>query len=258
MRSDQRTTAEAFDSRRSSTITPDRRLIFALDVPEPGQAREWVARLGSRVGFFKVGLELFTAGWWPVVEEIAGRRHGVMLDLKFHDIPETVYRAVRRLREHGVSLATVHGQDRAMLQAAAEAARGDLQVLAVTVLTSIGEEELREAGWAGTAEELVLQRAGKALAAGCAGVVASPREVLALRRQWGEDFLIVTPGIRPAGAFGAAGSDDQQRTATAGAAIAAGADFLVVGRPIRDAADPPAAAAALQKEIAAAAEGVRS
>ncbi|ADH86867.1 orotidine-5'-phosphate decarboxylase [Desulfurivibrio alkaliphilus] len=230
-------------------VVPERRLIFALDVPEPEQAREWVGRLEQQVGFFKVGLELFTAGWWPVVEEIAGRGHGVMLDLKFHDIPETVYRAVRRLRDHGVSLATVHGQESAMLQAAAEAAKGDLQVLAVTVLTSIGEEDLRAAGWAGSAEELVLQRAGKALAAGCAGVVASPREVAALRRQWGEDFLIVTPGIRPAGA---AGSDDQQRTATAGAAIAAGADFLVVGRPIRDAADPPAAAAALQQEIAAA------
>ena len=240
---------------RRREIPPDRRLIFALDVPEPAQARAWVERLEDRLGFFKVGLELFTAGWWPVVEDITSRGREVMLDLKFHDIPETVYRAVRRLREHGVSLATVHGQDRAMLQAAAEAAKGDLRVLAVTVLTSIGEEELRPVGWAGTAEELVLKRAGLALEAGCAGVVASPREVLALRRQWGEDFLIVTPGIRPAVAVGAAGSDDQQRTATAAAAIAAGADHLVVGRPIRDAADPPAAAGALQKEIAAALSG---
>lgn len=229
-------------------ILLNQRLIFALDFAQPEQALHWVERLGGQVNFFKVGLELFTAGWWPVVEAIIGRGHQVMLDLKFYDIPETVHRAVRQLREHGVSLATVHG-NAAMVQAAAEAARGDLRILAVTVLTSIGEGELAEMGWGGTAEELVLLRARKALAAGSAGVVASAREVAELRRCLGHDFLVVTPGIRPA--EGRA-TDDQRRVATAGAAIAQGADHLVVGRPIRDAADPLAAVASLQAEIAAA------
>lgn len=243
-------------------ISLSQRIIFALDFPEPATALRWVERLEERVGYFKVGLELFTAGWWPVVEGISGRGHRVMLDLKFHDIPETIYRSVGRLREHGVSLATVHGQDRAMLQAAAEAARGDLAILAVTVLTSIGEEDLRAQGFNDGIGNLVLKRAQLAKEAGCAGVVCSPREVAALRRRLGPDFLLVTPGIRPTDHQNLAGTpgeqsqnlrpDDQQRTAGAGAAMAAGADHLVVGRPIRDAAEPLAVVTALQAEIAAA------
>jgi orotidine-5'-phosphate decarboxylase len=228
-------------------IPLNERLIFALDFPRPEEALAWVDRLGGRIGFFKVGLQLFTAAWWPVVDAIVARGHKVMLDLKFYDIPETVYQAVRQLREHGVSLATVHGNP--PIIEAAVAAGGELRILAVTVLTSFGEEELAGMGWRGTAAELVLLRARAAVAAGCAGVVASAREAALLRRELGHDFLVVTPGIRPAEPDGA---DDQRRVATAGAAIAAGADYLVVGRPIRTAADPLAMVAALQQEIAAA------
>ena len=234
--------------RGAGQIPLNERLIFALDFPRPEEALAWVDRLGGRIGFFKVGLQLFTAGWWPVVDAIVARGHKVMLDLKFYDIPETVYQAVRQLRAHGVSLATVHGNP--PIIEAAVAAGGELRILAVTVLTSFGEEELAGMGWQGTAAELVLLRARAAVAAGCAGVVASAREAALLRRELGHDFLVVTPGIRPAEP--GAGKDDQRRVATAGAAIAAGADYLVVGRPIRTAADPVALVAALQQEIAAA------
>ncbi|MDZ7642696.1 MAG: orotidine-5'-phosphate decarboxylase [Desulfurivibrio sp.] len=227
-------------------ITDQQRLIFALDFAEPAEALAWVKRLEGRVTFFKVGLQLFIAGWWPVVDEIVARGQQVMLDLKFFDIPETVQKAVTQLQNHGVSLATIHGND--AIVRAAVAAKGDIKLLAVTVLTSFDESDLRQMGLTGSVADLVRQRAARAVALGCDGVVCSPHEVAALRGELGDDFLAVTPGIRPAAAAG----DDQRRVATAGAAIANGADHLVVGRPIATAADPLALVDELQAEIATA------
>ncbi len=238
------------------------RLIFALDLPSPAEAQRWVERLEPQVGFFKVGLELFVAGGLPVVDWIVGRGHKVMLDLKFHDIPATVGRAVRLLTGHGITFATVHGRDGVV--EAAVAARGDrgdrsdsgaLGILAVTVLTSTPNYRLNSKGEAvteGRLEDLVLSRAGLAVSKGCSGVVCSGREAPMLRRELGEGFVIVTPGIRPA-----AGGDDQVRVTTAGQAIANGADHVVVGRPIRDAQDPLAVAVAMQEEIRAVVGGGR-
>lgn len=228
-------------------IAPGQRLIFALDFAEPAEALAWVERLAGRVGFFKVGLQLFTAGWWPVVDEIVARGQQVMLDLKFFDIPETVQKAVAQLQNHGVSLATIHGND--AIVRAAVAAKGDIKLLAVTVLTSFDESDMRQLGLTGSVAELVRLRAARAVELGCDGVVCSAQEVATLRGEIGDQFLAVTPGIRPATA---AGDDDQRRIATAGAAIANGADHLVIGRPIAAAADPLAVVDNLQAEIAAA------
>lgn len=227
-------------------IPLEERIIFALDLADPRQAQALVDRLADRIRFFKVGLQLFLAGGWPVVEHIAARDCQVMLDLKLHDIPATVQLAVRQFADRGVTFATVHGY-RPVVEAALAADSG-VAILAVTVLTSMGREETTELGFTGTVEELVLRRAGAALQLGCHGVVCSAREAASLRRQLGQDFVIVTPGIRPAGAE----TNDQQRVATPGQAIADGADYLVIGRPIRDAADPAARIASIQEEIAAA------
>lgn len=231
----------------SPNIALDERIIFALDFADPGEALRWVARLDDRIRFFKVGLQLFTAGWWPVVEAITARGNKVMLDLKFFDIPETVQRAVEQLHNHGVSLATIHGND--SIIRAAVAAKGDIRLLAVTVLTSFDESDMRKMGLNGPVADLVRMRARKAVELGCDGVVCSALEVAGLRGELGDDFLAVTPGIRPADS---AGSDDQRRIATAGAAIANGADHLVIGRPISNAPDPLALIDSLQGEIAAA------
>ncbi len=228
-------------------IALEQRIIFALDFAEPAQALAWVERLSGRIGFFKVGLQLFTAGWWPVVDEIVARGHKVMLDLKFFDIPETVQKAVEQLQNHGVSLATVHGND-AIIRAAV-AAKGDIRLLAVTVLTSFDESDMRQMGLRGPVADLVRRRAARAVELGCDGVVCSALEVAGLRAELGPDFLAVTPGIRPAAA---AGDDDQRRIATPGVAISNGADHLVIGRPIAAAADPLALVDAMQAEIRAA------
>jgi orotidine-5'-phosphate decarboxylase len=229
------------------TIPFRERLILALDVDRPDKAKEWVEQTEDAIGFYKVGLQLFLAGWFEIVDWIVRRGHKVMLDLKFFDIPETVKLAVRQLNDRGVSLATVHGNP-PILRAAVEA-RGDVKLLAVTVLTSIGEEDLRAEGMTGSIEDLVDLRARRAMELGCDGVVCSGHEAARLRSGLGEGPLIVTPGIRPAQG---GGPDDQTRVMTAGRAIANGADYLVVGRPITRAAEPLAVIRAMQAEIAGA------
>ncbi|HBI16217.1 MAG TPA: orotidine-5'-phosphate decarboxylase [Desulfobulbaceae bacterium] len=228
-------------------IPLNERIIFALDFPEPELAAQWVRKLDSHLRFFKVGLQLFLAGGWPVVEDIIGRGNKVMLDLKFFDIPETVHLAVRQLQNRGVSFATIHG-NRPIIEAAV-ADKGEMKVLAVTVLTSFDESDMVEMGFTGSVRDLVLIRARKALALGCDGVVASALEATPLRDELGKNFLVVTPGIRP-GLNRDVERDDQRRVATALQAIADGADHVVIGRPISTAPDPVAAVAAIQEEIA--------
>lgn len=225
------------------------RIILALDVDSPEKARILVERTESHLGFYKVGLQLFLAGGFEVVDWLVGRGHRVMLDLKLHDISATVGLAVEQLCHHGVTFATVHGEP-PVVRAAVGASHGRVGILAVTVLTSLGEEDLRGVGITMPLPDLVLHRARTALAAGCAGVVASAQEAALLRRELGRDFAIVTPGIRP-GADLLSSSDDQNRIMTPGKAIAAGADYLVIGRPISQAGDPIAVIEALQAEIAA-------
>ncbi|MFZ2447042.1 MAG: orotidine-5'-phosphate decarboxylase [Syntrophobacteraceae bacterium] len=223
------------------------RIIFALDVGSPDQAKELVKRLESHIGFYKVGLQLFLAGWFPVVEWIAGRGHKVMVDLKFFDVPETVKLAVAQLTGRNVTFATVHGND-PILKAAAEAKR-EVKILAVTALTSFGEEDMKEMlGAPCKIEDLVLARARRALEAGIDGIVSSGLEAARLRGELGDKFLVVTPGIRP-GSNTEVPRDDQKRIMTAGLAIANGADHIVVGRPIRDAADPILVIESMWKEI---------
>lgn len=223
------------------------RIIFALDVESPQVAKEWVLRLESHIKFYKVGLQLFLAGWFPIVEWIASRNHKVMVDLKFFDVPETVKLAMLQLRGRGITFATVHGND-PILRAAA-AAKDEVKLLAVTVLTSFGQEDMEEIfGGPVNVADLVYRRARRALALGCDGVVSSGLEVPRLRRELGDRFLVVTPGIRP-GSNREIDLDDQKRIVTAGRAIANGADHIVVGRPISTASDPLRAVEAMQKEI---------
>ncbi|MCF8055007.1 MAG: orotidine-5'-phosphate decarboxylase [Desulfocapsa sp.] len=222
------------------------RIIVALDVDRPELAKEMVKRCESHVGYFKVGLQLFMASYFEVVDWMLDRGHKVMLDLKFFDIPETVKLAVEQVNSRGVSLATIHGND-AIIRAAMEA-RGDLKLLAVTVLTSFGEEDLRAMGMTQSVEDLVLFRARRALELGCDGVVSSGLEAERLRKDLGDKLLIVTPGIRP-GANVRDGSDDQKRIITAGRAIATGADHVVVGRPITKAVDPVKVIEEMQEDI---------
>lgn len=227
------------------TIPPEDRLIFALDVPGAEEAKRLVGTLREAVRFYKVGLELFLAGGgFELIDWLVGQEKKVFLDLKLYDIPETVARAVRRLRERPVTFLTVHG-DGAILQAACRE-KGDLKILAVTVLTSLNQEGLRELGFDGELSELVRARARRAQEIGCDGVIASGLEARPLRDALGDELLIVTPGIRPAGERPA---DDQKRVVTVEEALRHGADYLVVGRPIRDAPDPYAAALHIQGTI---------
>jgi orotidine-5'-phosphate decarboxylase len=224
------------------------RIIVALDVDHPQKARAMVKRCESHVGFFKVGLQLFMADYFNTVEWILDRGHQVMLDLKFYDIPETVRLAVEQVNDRGVSLLTVHGND--PIIRAAVGARGNMKILAVTVLTSFGEQDMGPMGLKGTLDDLVLYRARRALEIGCDGIVSSGLEAERLRTELGSELLIVTPGIRPAAAVAA--GDDQTRVVTAGMAVGSGADHLVVGRPITRADDPVSVIEALQAEIVAA------
>jgi orotidine-5'-phosphate decarboxylase len=222
------------------------RLIAALDAPTRSEADALVDRLGEVPSWIKIGLELFCSEGPAIVREHVARGRSVMLDLKLHDIPETVARATAQVAQLGAGLITVHaGGGRAMLEAAVRAAGSSTRVLAVTVLTSLDDGDLNEIGANGPVSELVRKRAELAIAAGCAGVVASPHEVAAVRAVAPGDFLIVTPGVRPAGA--AAG--DQKRVMTPKQARLAGADLVVVGRPLRDAPDPAAAARAIVAEL---------
>ncbi|MCM2269461.1 MAG: orotidine-5'-phosphate decarboxylase [Thermoanaerobaculia bacterium] len=219
----------------------------ALDTDERATFDAWCARFGPRVGVLKVGLEAFVRWGPPAVA--AARRHArrLFLDLKLHDIPNTVAGAVDAACALGVDYLTVHaGGGPAMLAAAAEAARGRLTLLAVTVLTHLDADELARLGLPGSAGERAESWARLARAAGCGGVVCSPQEVAALRRREPRPFTLVTPGIRPAGAA----SGDQKRIATPREALAAGADLLVIGRPLTRAADADAALAALAAELA--------
>lgn len=233
----------------AKNIPLNERIIFALDVDSPVEAERWLDRLGERVNFYKVGLQLFLAGWFPVIEMISARGHKVMVDLKFFDIPETVALAVRELKHRGATFITVHGNDPILRAAVQE--RGSAGILAVTVLTSFDESDMREMGFTGTIEQLVYHRARKALDLGCDGVVSSGLEAPRLREGLGDKFLIVTPGIRP-GTNDVVREDDQKRIASAYAAIRNGADHVVVGRPIRNAKDPIAVVKAMQEEIVAA------
>jgi len=204
-----------------------------------------VERLGDAVSFYKIGLELSTTGqYYEVLDWLVKRGNRVFCDLKLHDIPETVRRAVANLRGRGVTFLTVHA-DRGVMSAAV-GERGDVKILAVTVLTSTGQADLAEQGYGGRLEELVMKRAGAAAELGCDGVITSGLEVSALRARYGEKLLFVTPGIRPIG--GDAG--DQKRVVDVAQAFKNGADYIVVGRPVRDAKDPRAAAEAIQKTIA--------
>jgi len=226
-----------------SKIPPADRLIVALDVPNPAQALALVDLLAPHVRFFKVGFQLFLAGGLAVCDAIATRGCKVMLDLKFHDIPQTVSLAVAQLADHDIALVTVHGYPQ-VVEAAAKA-KGRAKILAVTVLTSLGTEELQQTGFAGTLADLVRLRAATSLAAGADGLVCSPLEVAVLRKHLGQKPLIATPGIRLLDSP----RDDQVRTATPLAAIQAGADHIIVGRPITRHPDPAGVARAIAEEI---------
>ncbi len=231
---------------------PADRLIVALDVSSAAAAQRIVAALGDSAQIYKVGMQLYTAEGPQVVRDLVNSGHQVFLDLKYHDIPNTVASAIREAARLGVSMLTVHalGGEK-MLRAAAEAARSaadvhdQLQILAVTVLTSMDDADLHQTGVSANLLDQVLRLASTALDAGCAGVVSSAREVKALRAKLGRNFLIITPGVRPAGTDHA----DQARVVTPAEAIQAGATHIVVGRPITAAENPAAAARAIQQEI---------
>ena len=221
------------------------RLIFALDVPDANSARRLVDRLGDSVHFYKMGLELFTAGeYFELLDWLVGKGKKLFVDLKFFDIPATVAAAVKRLRGRGITFATVHGYQ-SIMQAAAEA-KGDVKILAVTVLTSLSRNDLDDLGFGGDVSQLVLSRSRRALEAGCDGVICSGLEAALIRQHVDPRLLVVTPGIRPA--EGRA-MDDQKRVVTVEQAFTNGADYIVVGRPIRDAADPRAAAESIQQAV---------
>lgn len=230
------------------TIPTRERLIVALDVPDIPAARALIHTLGDSAVFYKLGLELFmSAGFFELLDELRRAGKKVFVDLKFFDIPETVARAVKSLAERGADFCTIHG-NQAIMEAAARARSGSpLRVLAVTALTSLDRGDLDDLGFQCDVGALVLSRARRALAAGCDGVVSSGLEVARLKQEIGGKLICVTPGIRP---VDNQAESDQKRVMTPAAAIRAGADYIVVGRPIRDAADPRAAAEAIQLEIA--------
>lgn len=228
-------------------------VIFPLDVPSGGTARQLVSKLHNHVGMFKIGLELFVQTGPDLVRWITEHTGvGIFLDLKLHDIPVTVERAMRGIADLCVKLTTVHcGENRNMLKSAVTGSGGKVGILGVTMLTSVAASDLRSAGYADEFTDdlsrLVLFKAAMAKESGCAGVVCSGREVELIKKEMGETFLTVTPGIRPDWAVG--GKDDQKRVVTPAMAVAKGADYVVIGRPIRDADDPVAAAARIAEEI---------
>jgi len=222
------------------------RLIFAMDVSTADEAKRLVETLGDSVKFYKLGLQIFMAGgYYDLIEWLVERDKKVFVDLKFFDVPETVKLAVGQLKNRGVSFATVHGNE-AMLRAAVSQKNG-LKILAVTVLTSLDRQDLNDLGFECSVQELVLSRARRALAVGCDGVISSGLEAPALRHELGDNFLIVSPGIRPVDNNT---QDDQKRVASVEDAFLGGADYVVIGRPIRDAADPRQKAEEIQATIA--------
>lgn len=235
----------------NARVAEDRdRLIFALDVDSSERARALAGTLGDSVTFYKVGLELAMApGYFELVDWLKARGKKVFVDVKLFDVPATVAAAVRRLCARDIDFVTVHG-NQGIMEAAAAARNGPTRILAVTALTSLDQGDLDDLGFECDVATLVLSRARRALAAGCDGVVSSGLEVERLRAEAPDRLLAVTPGIRPV--RNDAPADDQKRVMTPTAAITAGADYLVVGRPIRDAADPAAAAEDIHAEIATA------
>jgi orotidine-5'-phosphate decarboxylase len=220
------------------------RLIFAMDVADHDEARRLVNLLGDSISFYKLGLEFFMAGdYFAFIDWLADKGKKVFVDLKFFDVPNTVASAVRALRGRNATFATVHGQD-GLLKAAADE-KGEIKILAVTALTSLDDGDLKSLGFQVDAEKLVLSRAERALALGCDGVVSSGLEVEPLRSKLGSNFLVVVPGIRPV-----SNTDDQKRVVDVEEAFRRGADYIVVGRPIKSAPDPRKAAEDMQARIA--------
>jgi orotidine-5'-phosphate decarboxylase len=236
---------------RSEAISPkaiptSERLIAALDVPDVEKAKRLVEELGDSVAFYKLGLELFMTGnLYPLLDWLHDRGKKSFVDLKFFDVPNTVGSAVRQLSGRNAAFATVHGNDDILRAAAAE--KNDLKILAVTVLTSLDNHDLQALGFAVDVRRLVLSRARRALEIGCDGVISSGLEAAELRQNLGNNFLIVVPGIRP---VENRDTDDQKRTVDVEEAFERGADYIVVGRPIRGAASPRAVAESMQERIA--------
>ena len=234
----------------SKAIPPAERLICALDMPSSTTARQLVETLGDTVRFYKIGLELFMAGgYFELIEWLRAHDKKIFVDLKFFDVPETVRSAVRQLKPYGATFTTVHGND-AILRAAVDAAQESddkLGILAVTALTSLDQADLDDLGFACNLKALVLSRARRSLAIGCRGVISSGLEAAELREHLGDRLLIITPGIRP---VLNRPKDDQKRTMDVEDAFLNGADYIVLGRLIRQAPDPQAAAAAIQQRIA--------
>ena len=234
------------DLKSDKPINPADRLIVALDVADAEAAKALVRQLGDSVNFYKIGLELFMAGgYFELLDWLVKQRKKVFVDLKFFDVPETVRSAVRALAHSGATFATVHG-NQAIMEAAAKD-KGDLKILAVTVLTSLDRGDLDDLGFACDVDKLVLSRARRALETGVDGIVSSGLEAPMIRRELGQKLLVVTPGIRP---IENKPADDQKRTVDVARAFTNGADYIVVGRPIRQAPDPALAAAAVQRTIA--------
>lgn len=231
--------------RSSKAIPNSERLIMALDVESSAKAKALVLTLGDAVMFYKVGLELCMSGdYFPLIDWLKEQGKRVFVDLKFFDVPETVGRAIRALSRQGVDFATIHGND-SIMRAAAEA-KGDLKVLAVTALTSLDQGDLRDLGFDCDVSSLVLSRARRALALGCDGVISSGLEVPLLRKEVDQQLLVVSPGIRP---VENRPTDDQKRVVTVPQAFENGADYIVVGRPIRDASDPRQEALRVRAQI---------
>lgn len=227
----------------TNSIPNKERLIVALDVPTAAEAKELVEALGDSAVFYKIGLELFMSGeYFELLDWLNKRNKKIFVDLKFFDVPATVGRAVSQLNGKGVTFATIHGNDSIMRAAAQN--KGDVKILAVTVLTSLDRGDLDDLGFDCDVSDLVLSRAKRAVEIGCDGVVASGQEAASMREKLGDSFMVITPGIRPVD-----NDDDQKRVVTAAQAFTNGADYIVVGRPIRDAADPKLAAESLQAEI---------
>ena len=228
-------------------------IVFSLDVPSLKEAEQYVALLSEYVGMFKVGLELFIRSGPEIIKIIKTLgKAKIFLDLKLHDIPETVSRAMASIADLGVAFTTVHcGETNEMLKAAVAGSKGRTKVLGITVLTSVSSDDILAAGlrpeFASNMSMLVMQRAAAARDAGCSGVVCSGLEVGMIKEKFGEGFIAVTPGIRSS--VGSIKKDDQQRITTPARAIKNGADYLVIGRPIRDAKNPQEAAVRIAKEI---------
>ncbi|MBV8448426.1 MAG: orotidine-5'-phosphate decarboxylase [Hyphomicrobiales bacterium] len=226
-------------------VSPRERLIIALDLASIEAAEQLVLRIGEAANFYKIGMELVYAGGLPLVERLVGEGKKVFLDLKLHDIPNTVERATAQIARLGASFLTVHAYPQTMKAAVAGAAGSHLKLLGVTALTSMNDKDLMEAGYASGVETTVVHRARQAKSRGVAGLILSPREVRMVRGVIGNRLILVTPGIRPKGV----GAGDQKRVMTPAEAIAAGADHIVVGRPVTEAADPKAAAAAIIADV---------